>query len=38
MSRCQESASVSAKLREPLCYPPFSQVAADRRCQRETLS
>jgi hypothetical protein len=30
--------SVSAKHREPLCYPPFSQVAANRKCERETLS
>ena len=30
--------SVSAKHREPLCSTPFSQVASDRRCRRETLS
>src|SRR5215211_1185353 len=30
--------SVSANHREPLCYPPFSQVTSDRRCERETLS
>jgi hypothetical protein len=30
--------SVSAKPREPLCYPPFSQVGPDRRGGRETLS
>jgi hypothetical protein len=30
--------SVSANHREPLCYPPFSQVASDRRPGRETLS
>ena len=32
------TSSVSAKHREPLCYPPFSQVGSDRRCGRETLS
>jgi hypothetical protein len=32
------SSSVSANHREPLCYPPFSQVASDRRPGRETLS
>jgi hypothetical protein len=30
--------SVSAKPREPLCQTPFSQVTADRRGERETLS
>ena len=30
--------SVSAKHREPLCYPPLSQVTLDRRCRRETLT
>jgi hypothetical protein len=30
--------SVSAKHREPLCYTLFSQVIANRRCRRETLS
>jgi hypothetical protein len=29
---------VSTKPREPLCYPPFSQVTTDRRRGRETLS
>jgi hypothetical protein len=32
------TSSVSANHREPLCYPPLSQVAADRRGVRETLS
>jgi hypothetical protein len=32
------TSSVSAKHREPLCSTPFSQVTADRRGGRETLS
>ena len=32
------SSSVSAKPREPVCQPPFSQVTSDRRGRRETLS
>jgi hypothetical protein len=32
------TSSVSAKPREPLCYPPFPQVGSNRRCERETLS
>jgi hypothetical protein len=32
------TSSQTANPREPLCYTPFSQVAADRRCGRETLS
>jgi hypothetical protein len=32
------TSSVSAKPREPLCYPLLSQVASDRRGGRETLS
>jgi len=32
------SSSVSAKHREPLCSTPLSQVAANRKCGRETLS
>jgi hypothetical protein len=30
--------SVSVNSGEALCYPPFPQVAADRRHRRETLS
>jgi hypothetical protein len=29
---------VSANHREPLCYTPFSHVASDCRCGRETLA
>jgi hypothetical protein len=32
------TSSVSAKHRKPLCSTPLSQVAANRKCGRETLS
>ena len=32
------TSSVSANNGEALCYPPLSQVAADRKGERETLS